>query len=427
MTFEDPSDFVPAGVFNPGSSRFPDRLKVTPKRGKGCYVYSESGTEYIDYLLGSGPLVVGHAHPDVVDAVQRQMGRGSQFYVPTEQGYTLAKRIVDAVPCAEQLRFTSTGTEATYLALRLARAYTGRDRIVKFGGAYHGWHDEALVSSSHADSEQLLASEPPEGTVDSAGLRGDPSENVVIAPYNDLERTREIVGRVADDVAAMIVEPVMRSLPPIEGFLAGLEELCSEHDIVLIFDEVVTGFRMAWGGAQEYYGVEPDLATYGKAIGGGTPIAAVCGSAEILRLTAGSTSDHVTHAGTLNGNPLCAAAGNATLDVLETPGTYRELNRYASEFRDLIDDLLSDSSFAGQALGEGPVVDYVLTEERDVTAWTSLLLGDSETKRAIDEALLELGVLHHVGGKRYISTEHGDEELERTAELYKRAIERVDG
>lgn len=424
---EDPSAFVPDGVFNAGAARVPDRLEITPKEGDGCYLRTESGEEYLDYLLGSGPLIVGHSHPEVVEAVDEQMADGSHFYLPTDEGHRLARRIVDAVPCAEQLRFTSTGTEATYLAIRLARAYTGRDKVVKFGGAYHGWHDESLVSSSHADSQRLLDAEYPGGTVDSAGTAGDPSDRVLVAPYNDLDRTREIVAREAEDTAAILVEPVMRSLAPVDGFLEGLRELCSEHGIVLVFDEVVTGFRLAWGGAQEHFGVEPDLATYGKAIGGGTPLAAVCGSEEILGLTAESGDPHVTHAGTLNGNPLCAAAGNATLDVLETPGTYRDLNRYAADFRDLIGDLLADASVSGHALGEGPLVDYVITDEPEVTSWEAVLRADGETKRRIDERLLEQGLLHHVGGKRYVSTEHGDRELERTNERFKRAIERVDG
>jgi len=419
MLLGDSPEFVPDGVFNPGSTRFPDSVEFTPARGEGPYLYSDSGEEYIDYILGSGPMIIGHTHPEVVEAVTDQMQDGSHFYLPSEEGHRLARRIVEAAPCGEQLRFTSTGTEATYLALRLARARTGREKVVTFEGAYHGWHDDVMVSSSHADGEDLQATDYPHGTVDTAGFAGDPDDRVLVAPYNDLERTREIVADAAEDVAAILVEPVQRSLPPVDGFLAGLREICDEHGIVLVFDEVVTGFRMAWGGGQEYYGVEPDLATYGKAIGGGTAIGAVCGREDLVGQIAEDAENHAVHGGTLNGNPLAAVAGNATLDVLERSGTYRDLNGYADDFRDLLADLLADSSLSGQVLGEGPIVDYILTDRDEVTTWRDTLDADGETKREIDTALVERGLLHHVGGKRYVSTAHGDAELERTADLYK--------
>jgi glutamate-1-semialdehyde 2,1-aminomutase len=425
MLMSDPTEYVPDGVFNPGSTRFPDSIEFTPERGEGPYLYGESGEEYLDYLLGSGPMIIGHSHPRVVEAVQDQMEDGSHFYLPSDESHRLARRIVDAVPCADQIRFTSTGTEATYLALRLARAHTGRDTVMKFEGAYHGWHDEVLVSSSHASGEAIMGVEAPAGTIDTAGTSGDPTDRVVTAPYNDLARTRAVVRENADDLAAILVEPVMRSVPPEDGFLAGLREICDEHGVTLIFDEVVTGFRLAWGGGQEYFGVEPDLATYGKAIGGGTPIAAVAGRAELLGHISTESSAHVEHGGTLNGNPLSAAAGNATLDVLEQSGTYRDLNDYADQFRALLDDLLADASVSGQAMGDGPLVDYVITDQQEITSWDGMVAGDSETKKRIDRELVERGLLHHVGGKRYISTAHSDAELDRTRELYKNVFERV--
>ena len=424
----DSSAVVPGGEFVAGAAKYPDDIPLVAAEGSGPYLRTRDGTEYVDYVLGGGPLLVGHTHPRVVEAMQAQVERGSTFYVPSDEGFSLAERIVDAVPCADQLKFTSTGAEATYFAIRIARAYTGNETIMKFGGAYHGFHDYALQSSSYANSAELLETTYPETTVDSAGIISGASESVIAGRYNDLENTTEIVEQYGDELAAIIVEPMMRTLPPKDGFLEGVRALCDEHDIVLIFDEVVTGFRLAWGGSQEHYGVEPDLATYGKAIGGGTPIAAVCGREELMSLTdpARPKSEGGTYvSGTLSGNPLCAAAGNATLDILEERGTYESLHAYADDFRELITDLLADSSLSGVTLGDGPLVDYAITDEPEITHWDEVLRSDSETVKKIDKELLKRGILQMHGGKRYVSTEHGDEEMEQTEEAFKEAVEVV--
>jgi glutamate-1-semialdehyde 2,1-aminomutase len=374
-------------------------------------------------------MIVGHAHPEVVKAIQEQAERGTTYYMTTRTALDLAQRIVDAVPCGESLRFVSSGTESTYLALRLARAKTGNEKILKFEGGYHGWHDQALVSSNRAGVEALNAVDPPTGTVDTRGADPGTVENVVTAPFNDAERTAEIMEAHADDLAAVITEPVMRTIPPKDGFLSELRKLCDEHDVALVFDEIVTGFRLAWGGAQEYYGVEPDRATYGKAIGGGTPIAAVVGKEEYLNTTdPGITTEEggVTLGGTLNGNPLSAAAGQATLDLLEEPGVYDHLHEYADDLRRMFEEVLEDSSLNGTSIGGGPIVDYLITEEPEVTDIRELRAADSETKAAIDERLFfEHNIIKSVGGKIYLSTQHGDQEFERTAEAFKEAVETV--
>ena len=423
------SDYpVPGGVF--GSAPVtPEGTDVTIAEGRGCYLVSDRGEEYLDYKMGSGPMIVGHAHPDVVAAVRDQVERGTTYYMPTRAALELADRIVDAVPCGESLRFVSSGTESTYLALRLARAKTGREKVLKFEGGYHGWHDQALVSSSHASREALDASEPPEGTVDTRGADPGAVGNVITAPFNDSRRTAEIVAAHADELAAVITEPVMRTIAPKDGFLSDLRAICDEHDVPLVFDEVVTGFRLARGGAQEYYGVEPDLATYGKAIGGGTPLAAVVGKEEYLAPTDYSVppaDGGVMLGGTFNGNPLSAAAGHATLDLLERPGVYEHLNGYADDLRRLFEDVLEDAPFAGLPLGGGPIVDYAITERTEIADVRDLRATDSETKAAIDERLFsEYDVLKSVGGKMYLSTQHGDEEFERTEEAFKGAVEAV--
>jgi glutamate-1-semialdehyde 2,1-aminomutase len=417
---------VPGGVLT-GGSVAPEGVSILIEKGDGPYVITDQDVKYIDYKLGSGPMLVGHAHPNVIERLKDRVEKGTTFYAPNRYAYKLGQRIVDAVPCADAISYVSTGTEATYLALRLARAHTDNEKVLKFVGAYHGWHDEALISSNRA-GDRVLSTEPPEGTVDTAGSTPGTDNNVVVAPFNDLERTAEIIAEHADDLAAVITEPMMRTITPKDDFLKGLREICDEHGIVLIFDEIVTGFRLAWGGAQERYDVVPDLATYGKVIGGGTPVGAVCGKQEIMDYVHPKRSPDkmgVETGGTLNGNPLGMIAGLSTLEILEEDGIYRDLNEYGDRLQSLFKDVLADSPICGIPIGEGPVVDYVITESDEVSDWRSYLTCDSETKTAIDTEMFDQNILKSVGGKMYISTEHGDEEFEATAEAFKKAVERV--
>src|SRR5215471_612531 len=246
-------------------------------RGRGSRVWDVSGNEYIDYLLGSGPMLVGHSHPEVVAAVREQVERGTTFFANNEHAILLAEEISKAMPCAEKVRFCSSGTEATLYAMRVARAFRRRDRILKFEGGYHGMHDYAVMSMSPPASGAF-----PTPVADSAGVPQAVASTMLVAPFNDLETTAAIVDRHHDELAGVIVEPFQRVLAPRPGFLAGLRELTARYGIPLIFDEVVTSFRFAYGGAQEYYGVIPDLAAIGKIVGGGYPLAAVVGKAEVM-------------------------------------------------------------------------------------------------------------------------------------------------
>src|SRR5215475_642692 len=248
---------LPGGVL--GSSRFPDDLAFVVKRGKGSKLWDVSGREYIDFLLGSGPMILGHAHPAVVAAVREQLENGTTYFLVNEPVIKLADELCRAVPCAEQVRFTSTGSEATFFALRAARAWRKREKVLKFEGGYHGSHDYALMSSAPRSPKAF-----PAATADSGGIPQVLEGEVLIAPYNDLPTVEALLAVHADSLAAVIVEPFQRLIPPQAGFLEGLRELTRRREIPLIFDEVVTGFRLAYGGAQEAYGVTPDLATYGK-------------------------------------------------------------------------------------------------------------------------------------------------------------------
>jgi len=247
------------------------------REGLGSRVWDENGKEYVDYLIGSGPMLLGHGHSEVLEVVQEQLAKGMTFFTNNASGIELAEAIVDAVPCAEQVRYVTSGGEADMYAIRLARAFTGRNRILKFEGGYHGMSAEAQMSLAPTERANF-----PQAIPDSAGIPESVREQMLIAPFNDIESVRALLDEYENEVAAIIVEPLQRVVPPLAGYLQALREECTKRSIVLIFDEVVTGFRLAYGGAQEAYGVVPDLCTLGKVIGGGFPLAAIAGKAEIM-------------------------------------------------------------------------------------------------------------------------------------------------
>ncbi|MDX1434605.1 MAG: aminotransferase class III-fold pyridoxal phosphate-dependent enzyme, partial [Gammaproteobacteria bacterium] len=264
---------LPAGTFGNTPA------DIVIREGRGARVWDEDGREYVDYLLGSGPMIVGHSHPEVIAAVQAQLGHGTTFFANNRQGIDLAAAIVDAVPCADKVRFASTGSEADAFAMRLARAYRGRPKILKFEGGYHGYSEYGLMSLAPKRPGNAVEPIP-----DSAGIPAHLKEDMLVAPFNDVDAVASLIAEHRGSIAGVIMEPVQRLLPPRPGFLEAVRELTHDNDILLIFDEVVTGFRLAYGGAQEYYGVVPDLCTLGKAIGGGFPLSAVAGREEVMAL-----------------------------------------------------------------------------------------------------------------------------------------------
>ena len=407
---------LPGGVL--GSTRYPDDVAFIVKGGRGSKLYDLSGREYIDYLLGSGPLVLGHAHPAVVAAVREQVEHGTTYFLVNEPIVALADEICRAVPCAEQVRFTVSGTEATFFALRAARAFRKRDKIMKFEGGYHGSHDYALMSSSPRTPKAF-----PAATADSAGIPHVIQDEVLIAPYNDLPTVEALLAVHADTLAAVIVEPFQRLIPPAPGFLHGLRELTRRHEIPLIFDEVVTGFRLAYGGAQEYYGVVPDLAAIGKIVGGGFPLAAVCGRQDIMRAfdpRLEGTPDYIAQVGTLNGNPIAAVAGLATLAELRKPGAYARLRDSGLTLRDGLAALVRDSGLPAQVVGEFAVFDVVFTDQ-PVTDYRSMLTADGALMRAFNAECLGRGVLKG-GQKIYMSLAHTAEDVARTLAVFAEAL-----
>ena len=390
-------------------------------KGSGCRVWDDEGREYIDYLIGSGPMIIGHAHPEVKRAVSRQLEEGTTFFASNPRGIELAEAIIDAVLCAEKVRFTSTGSEADAFAMRLARAHKGREKILKFEGGYHGYSDYGLMSLAPKTSGNSAEPIP-----DSAGIPASVKESVLVAPFNDAEAVESLLKEHRGDIAAVFMEPMQRLIPPRPGFLEAVRDLTRAHDVLLIFDEVVTGFRLAWGGAQKYYGVTPDLCTLGKAIGGGFPLAAIAGREDIMasfdqeRAGAGR---FVPQIGTLSGNPVAAVAGLATLDVLGRPGTYERLFRTGRSLMAALEAKLGVSGLDAQVVGEPPVFDVVFCGG-EIRNHRDMLRNDGDRLRRFNALLRERGVIK-ADKKVYVSTAIDDADVAATISAMEDAVDQL--
>ncbi|HYM73248.1 MAG TPA: aminotransferase class III-fold pyridoxal phosphate-dependent enzyme [Stellaceae bacterium] len=393
---------------------------VVIREGRGGRVWDEDGREYVDFLLGSGPMLVGHAHPEVTAAAQARIAQGTTFFANNRWGIELAEAIVAAVPCAEQVRFVSTGSEADLYAMRAARAFTRRDKILKFEGGYHGMSDYSLMSLAPKRSANFPAAVP-----DSAGIPRSLRDEMLIAPFNNIDAVAGIVREHRDELAAIILEPFQRIIPPAPGFLQALRKLTADNGVPLIFDEVVTGFRLAYGGAQDYYGVVPDLCTLGKVIGGGFPLAAIAGRADIMaHFDKGKVGDDgfLMQIGTLSGNPVAAAAGIATLDILKRPGAYERIFATGRELMQTLDGLLRRAGIPAQVIGEPPLFEVVFTADPSpIRDYAGTLRGDMDLARRFNALLRERGILKGEQ-KYYVSLAHTDDDIRHTREAWESAI-----
>jgi glutamate-1-semialdehyde 2,1-aminomutase len=388
-------------------------------KGMGSHIWDESGNEYIDYLLGSGPMLVGHANPPVMEAVLNQLSGGTTFFATNEKSVQLAEEIVEAVPCADKVRFLSTGSEATLYAMRLARSFRGKDKILKFEGGFHGMNDYALMSMSPSTLMDFPQAEP-----DTAGIPKSVRSEMLIAPFNDLETTSAIIDRHSDELGGVIVEPFQRLLPPKQGFLEGLREITSHYEIPLIFDEVVTGFRFSYGGAQDYYGVVPDICTLGKAIAGGFPLTAVAGRDEIMSHFDSekvSKDRFMPQIGTLSGNPIACAAGLATLDILKQDGAYENMFNAGKKVMNGLKDILDNSEIPAKVVGE-PVLFDVFFTDHEIFDYRSTLHADSQKLARFNQLLLERGIFKGTT-KFYFSTEHSVDDVDKTLEVFGEAVD----
>ncbi|MFK7938677.1 MAG: aspartate aminotransferase family protein [Roseovarius sp.] len=392
---------------------------VVIREGKGAHVWDEDGHRYIDYLIGSGPMLLGHGNPEVQEAVFSQIPKGMTFFANNAAGIELAEQIVDAMPCGDTLRYVSSGGEADMYAMRLARAFTGRDKIVKFEGGYHGMSAEAQMSLAPARRVNF-----PQAVPDSAGIPESVAAEMLIAPFNDFDYIRSLLAEYGDQVAGIIVEPLQRIIPPLPGFLQLLRDEADKYGIVLIYDEVVTGFRFSYGGAQQLYGVTPDICTLGKVIGGGFPLAAITGRADIMAhfdKAAVGAQGWLMQLGTLSGNPVAAVAGMKTLEILRRDGQYDRLRALGQRLMDMASDALQAHGIAHRIVGEPALFDIVFTD-RDVRDYRDVQQADAGQLARFNTTLHVHGIFKSAA-KTYACLALSEDDLAQTQAAYAAAAE----
>lgn len=415
--FTEAKRYLPGGVNSPVRAfRSVGEQPRFIARGEGSRVYDVDGNAYIDYVASWGPLILGHAHPAIVAAVQQAAALGTSFGAPTERETELAKLVVEAVPSIEMVRFVNSGTEATMSALRLARAFTGRDKVVKFEGGYHG-HADMLLAKAGSGVLTL-------GAPDSPGIPPSAAQNTLTTPYNDLAALERVFAENRGQIAAVIVEPVagnMGVIPPKPDFLPGLRSLTEREGSLLIFDEVITGFRVAYGGAQALYGVKPDLTCLGKIIGGGLPVGAYGGRREIMELMA--PVGPVYQAGTLSGNPLAMSAGIQMLRSLQQPGLYEELERKAAHLSEGLVSAARELGVPVCATRVGSMLTMFFTSE-PVVDYTSAKKADTTLYARYFNAMLERGVYFAPSQFEagFVSAAHSDADIEQTIAAAREAL-----
>ena len=408
--FEQAQKLIPGGVNSPVRAfRGVGGHPLFLKQGKGAYVEDVDGQTYIDYVGSWGPLILGHSHPRVVTAVRDALERGMSFGAPTELEIQLAQKIMSHLPAMDQIRMVNSGTEATMTAIRLARGFTKKNKIIKFNGCYHG-HSDALLVKAGSGALTL-------GVPSSAGVPLSVTEHTLVADFNDLAQTARLFEMHGDDLAAVIVEPIagnMGFVLPTDEFLPGLRALCDQYQAVLIFDEVMTGFRVALGGAQALYSVRPDLTTLGKIIGGGLPVGALGGRLEIMSCLA--PEGDVYQAGTLSGNPLAMAAGLATLTELEAPGVYETLGANTQYLMSGLVDVAHSCNIPLQASAVGGLFGFCFTDQASIRCYADVAKADEKQFISFYHGMLKQGI--YFAPSRFeagfVSTAHTRDDFDRT-------------
>lgn len=415
ILFQEAKQYLVGGVASSLHKAELEEYPIYADHGKGSRFFDVDGNEYIDYMGSFGPSILGFSHDGLNQAVIEQISKGTHFALPTESLNTLSAKLVDILPCAEMVGYQSTGTEANLVNFRFARAYTGKSKIIKFEGHYHGWADELSISVKPLSLKSMGPRNKPWKCLESAGQSSKMLDDIIILPWNDIGILEETIKRHKHEIAAVITEPIMYNAEPIlplPGYLESMRQLTADNDILLIFDEVITGFRIALGGAQEYFKVQPDLVTFGKAMAGGYPIAGVAGPKAILQ-------SGVHPAGTFNANPVCVAAALATLNELEKPGVYDGLNRITNRLKDGVNFLASryrvklwcDNLVSIWQLSfgiDGPMRDYRDNFKVDMGTYSEFY-----------RKCLAGGIRLHSGrGRFYISIAHTVEDVDKTLEVF---------
>jgi len=418
--FERAQLLMPGGVNSP--VRAFKAVGGTPffvARGEGCYLWDVDGNRFVDFVCSWGPLILGHAHPEVVAAVKEAVERGTTYGAPTELEVALAEKIQQAFPSMEMLRLVNSGTEATMSAIRAARGYTGRKKIVKFEGCYHGHADYLLVKAGSGAATF--------GIPDSAGVPEGTAQDTIVLPYNDIEAFNKTMDAMGEEIAAVIVEPIagnMGVVLPKPEFLAALRQQTEKHGIVLIFDEVITGFRVAYGGAQSLYGIKPDMTCLGKIVGGGFPLAAYGGRKEIMQTVA--PLGPVYQAGTLSGNPVAVTAGLKTLEILERDNPYPELERRTKQLTQVISGAAKEAGVPVQ-INQIASMFTVFFTDQPVVDYASARRSDTQRYARFFHALLERGVYFPPSQfeAAFLSTAHDDEALSFAQEAVRSAMKAI--
>ena len=417
----DAEDYLPGG-----SSRGTAFFAPYPhfiERGEGHYIYDADGNRLLDFMINATSLILGHAHPDVTQAIQEQAARGTAFTGPTDPQVRMAKIMTERVPSVDLVRFTNSGTEGTMMAIRAARAFTGREKIAKFEGGYHGAHEYVSVSV-----RPPLAKLDPSGPTpipEHPGLPQSILDQVIVLPYNDLDWCERVLRENASEVACLIMEPVMSSFGYLAGdieFLQGLRDLTTELGIILIYDEVQS-FRVAPGGAQEMFGVIPDMTSFGKIIGGGTPVGAFGGRADIMELFDPTKGAAIAHAGTFNANPVTMAAGEVVMNHL-TPEVYDRMNALGGELRAKLSAVFDEFEVPAQVTGVGSLFGIHFTSE-EITDYRTVVRGDQAMRQALFVGLLNEGILLQSGTAGAMNSLTGESDIDTLVDGTRRVIERV--
>lgn len=412
--YEESINYLPGGVDSPIRAFKPYPFFV--EKAKGSKLFDVDGNEYIDYCLGYGPIIFGHANDTIIKESVEQLELGTAYGVPSEKEIILAKEVIDRVPCAEMVRFCNSGTEATMSAIRLARGVTKKNKIIKFEGAYHGAHDAVLVKSGSG-----MAGKP-----DSPGVPEDATKNTILVPFNDEDAITQVINDNKEEIACIIIEPIMGNIgcvPPREGYLKFLREITCANDILLIFDEVITGFRLSKGGAQEYYNIVPDLVTFGKILGGGFPIGAIAGKKEYVEQFAPSGT--IYQAGTFSGNPVSINGGIAALKILDDK-FYKDLEEKGNYLRTGMSNILDDLKLNFQINGAASMTQVYLTD-KEVYDYETAKLSDSKSFLKYFHKLLENGVFIAPSQFEccFLSGQHSKEDIDKTLEAMEIAFKEL--
>jgi glutamate-1-semialdehyde 2,1-aminomutase len=422
--FQQAKQYFVGGVASSLHKAKTDKHPIYIEKGKGSKVWDIDGNEYIDYVGGFGPLILGYCPTAVDEAVIEQIHRGTVFAAPNELLNKVSEKLINAVPCAGIVAYQSTGTEANMLAFRIARAFTGKNKIVRFEGHYHGWSDEQLVSNAPDSLSIMGPRNKPWRVMGSPGQLFRASEDIIVLPWNDPDLLETVFRRHGQEIAAVITEPVMCNCEvvyPKPGFLEALRSLTKDHEVLLIFDEVITGFRLSLGGAQEYFKVTPDLAVFGKAMAGGYPLSSVMGGKEIME-------SGVKPRGTFNANPLSIAACFATLTELEKPGVY---NRIADTSREILNGIRTIAGKKQIPLycdGEGSIWQIAFGIENRLADYRETFSVDKLTYQKLKQECFKRGLrLHPFRGRLYTSAAHTPEDIDRTLEIIEDALKAIYG